>query len=133
MNKKFCYARLAFIGLGASIFAITAGAADKPVPVTFNDAGCPIDVSPETIDVRKASNDRVVWNAVKSSGGDYKGGFMIVFDPFNGGSRLSTNNKARIKSPPVDNKIPPDANIKYKYSIMGRNCGDILDPNIRVL
>ncbi len=133
MNKKTAYVCATFLGLCACLSTATSMAADKPVTVTFNDAGCPVGVSPQTIDVKKADNDKVVWNAVKSSGGEYKGGFSIVFDPFSGGRSLSTNNKASIKSPPVDNKIPADANIKYKYSVIGKNCPTPYDPNIRVL
>jgi hypothetical protein len=110
-----------------------AGAEEIPVTVTFDAAGCPTGVSPMTVKLKKAQGDRVRWMAVDEDGEEYKGGFSIIFDPFNGGRRLTTRRKSSLLSPPVDNSIPPDINIDYKYSVVGPNCDTPYDPFIRVL
>jgi hypothetical protein len=135
-KRKYLEARsLCSLILAMAAMAITpgAGADEIPVTVTFDVAGCPIGVSPMTVRVEKARGDRVKWLAVNEDGEEYKGGFSIIFDPFNGGRRLTTSNKSSLRSPPVDNSIPPDVNIDYKYSVLGRNCGTPYDPFIRVL
>ncbi len=127
---KSCASLLAATAL--SVAAVGAAAADKRVEIQFDADGCPTGVNPHTVSLSKADNDKVEWFAIGPGGQPYSGGFTVIFDPFNGGRRLSTNRDS-MKSPPVDNSIPPDANIVYKYSVMGAACDKVYDPNIRVI
>lgn len=112
--------------------SVLASAEEKEVRIEFNGDGCPEKVDPKAVDLKKRDNDKVKWVAVNADGSAYEGGFTIIFDPFNGGRRLSTN-KDWLKSPPVDGSIPASDEVKYKYSIKGHECDDYLDPVIRVL
>jgi hypothetical protein len=122
--------RLAAALLVATLSSVSA-AADKRVYIDFDANGCPLRVSPTTVDVDKR-NDKIHWFALGPDGGPYQGGFEIIFDPFRTGPPLSTSND-NLKSPPVAGDVPASAGVMFKYSIKGKECGRFLDPLIRVL
>jgi hypothetical protein len=120
--------------LGAVLFALASlcHAEDKRVEIQFNAEGCPTGVNPHTVNLSKDDNDKVEWFAIGADGQPYSGGFTVIFDPFNGGRRYDTNRDS-MKSPPVDNSLPADLEVQYKYSIKGHQCDKVFDPNIRII
>ena len=102
------------------------GLPDIPVNITFNESHCPEKVDPENPTVNKASNQRLVWQAVDGVGKPIAEGFAIYFDPFKG-RPLTANNKGYLRSPRFDSDTP--AKVQYKYTVRGERCPDKpLDP-----
>jgi hypothetical protein len=99
---------------------------DIPVKITFDESHCPVGVDPDNPSVDKASNQRLVWQAVDAVGNPVGEVFTIWFDPFQG-RPLTASSKGYQQSPPFDRYTP--VNVQYKYTVVGERCPEKpLDP-----
>lgn len=99
---------------------------DIPVYITFDESHCPVGVDPDNPSVDKATNQRLVWQAVDSVGKPIAETFTLYFDPFRG-KTLESSARGYEKSPPFAGDTP--VNVEYKYTIVGKRCPDKpLDP-----
>lgn len=102
------------------------GLPDIPVNITFDESHCPQKVDPENPTVNKASNQRLVWQAVDGAGNPIGEKFTIYFDPFRG-KTLESGREGYERSPHFDRDTP--VNVEYKYTIVGERClAKPLDP-----